>query len=172
MSDQFLAEIRIVGFGFAPNGWATCDGQLMPIRQNTALFALLGTMYGGDGKTTFGLPNIDGSVMMGPGQGNGLSERFIGETGGEAGVTLAQAQMPYHSHNMQGANTTGDTPVPDNHSLARYPGQYQDNTSANLNVMAGASLPLQGNSQPHNNMQPYLTLLHVIALQGIFPPRP
>ncbi|MEA2473924.1 MAG: hypothetical protein QOE06_1839 [Thermoleophilaceae bacterium] len=170
--DPFLAEIRIVGFNFAPKGWAQCDGQLMKIVQNTALFALLGTIYGGDGKTTFGLPNIDGSVVMGAGQGTGLSDRYVGETGGEYSVTLSQAQMPFHSHTMQGANTTGDNPVPAGNTLARYPGQYQDNVSANLEVMAGASLPFQGNGLPHNNMQPYLTLLHVIALQGVFPPRP
>jgi microcystin-dependent protein len=171
MSDPFVAEVRIVGFSFAPKGWATCDGQLLSISQNTALFSLLGTMYGGDGKSTFGLPNIDGSVVMGQGAGTGLSERYIGETGGAAAELLQQAQMPQHTHNMQGANTTGDTPVPDVHSLARYPGQYQDDTSQNLANMALQSLPPQGGGLPHNNMQPYQVLLYVVAMQGVFPPR-
>ena len=175
MSDQFLAEVRIVGFNFPPTGWAFCNGQVMPISQNTALFALLGTSFGGDGKSTFALPNLQGSAPLhaGSGQGQGLSERFLGEQSGSQFITLLQSEMPFHTHALRAANTTGDTPVPNpNNSLARYPGQYQTNSSANLQMMAPQALPVAGGSLPHNNMMPYLTLNFVIALQGIFPQRP
>ena len=171
MSSPFLAEIRIVGFNFAPTGWATCDGQLLPISQNTALFALLGTFYGGDGKSTFALPDLDGRVAIHQGQGQGLADRFLGETGGAETVTLLTSEIPIHTHQLRGANVTGDTPVPDNHSLARYPGQYQTNTSTQTAFMAPQALTPAGGSQPHNNLQPYQVLLYVIAMQGVFPAR-
>ena len=167
--DPFIAEIRIVAFDFAPNGWAPCDGQLLPITQNTALFSILGTTFGGDGKTTFALPNIDGSVVMGPGEGAGLSQRYTGETGGEASVTLQSAQIPSHTHTMQAASGDGTQPEPD--SLASCPGQYQT-AAPPATQMAPAALSSAGSGIPHNNMQPYLVLRHVIALTGTFPPRP
>jgi microcystin-dependent protein len=122
VADPFVAEIRIVGFNFPPKGWATCDGQLLAISQNTALFSLLGTTYGGDGKSTFALPNLDASFVMGPGQGQGLSLRDLGETGGEAAVTLLQSEMPAHPHAANAFDNVGTTPVPQNDTLARYPG--------------------------------------------------
>ena len=171
MTDQFLAEIRMVGFNFPPTGWTTCDGQLLPISQNTALFSLLGTNFGGNGKTTFGLPNLDGSFAMDWGDGKGLSQRFIGETGGEDSVTLLQSEMPFHTHSINALDAVGTTPVPTGAVLARYPGLYQDNTSQNLNAMAFQSLGITGNSLPHNNLMPFLTVNYVIAMQGIFPAR-
>ena len=172
MSDQFLAEIRIVGFNFPPSGWATCDGQLMSISQNTALFSLLGTYFGGDGKSNFGLPNLAGSFAMAWGDGQGLSSRYLGESGGEASVTLTQSEMPAHNHMLGALDATGSTPVPTNDVLARYPGAYQTNSSSNLGKMAFQSLTVAGNGFPHNNLQPYLTMVYIIALQGIFPARP
>lgn len=171
MADPFVAEIRTVGFNFAPVGWATCDGQLLPISQNTALFALLGTYYGGDGKSTFALPNLQGSFAMGSGQGQGLSERYLGEQGGEATVTLLQSEMPTHIHMAQALDAAGNVPTPPNQTLARYPGAYQTTSTSGLAAMSPAALPVAGSSQPHNNLQPYLTLLFVIAMQGVFPPR-
>ena len=172
MADPFVAEIRLVGFNFPPKGWATCDGQLLPISQNTALFSLLGTNFGGDGKSTFGLPNLDGSFPVGQGQGQGLTDRFIGESGGAEAVTLIDSEIPFHQHMIQALDAVGDNPVPIGNTLARYPGAYQQNTSANLNPMALQQLAPAGGSQPHNNMQPYLTMLYIIAMQGVFPARP
>jgi microcystin-dependent protein len=171
MSDQFVAEIRIFGFNFAPTGWALCDGQLMPISQNTALFSLLGTMYGGDGKSTFALPNLQGNAALHQGQGPGLSERFVGEMGGSASVTLLESEMPLHPHTLSaslipadGPNPTGAyTAAPGNDNLYAAP--------AGLQAMAVQCLPVAGGSLPHNNMQPYLTMNFCIALQGVFPPR-
>jgi microcystin-dependent protein len=171
VSDPFVAEIRTVGFNFAPTGWATCDGQILPISQNTALFSLLGTYYGGDGKSTFALPNLQGSFAMGAGQGGGLSERYVGEQGGEATVTLLQSEMPAHIHRVQALDAAGNNPAPPNLTLSRYPGAYQSNSSSGLTAMSPNALPVAGSSLPHNNLQPYLTLLFVIAMQGIFPPR-
>jgi microcystin-dependent protein len=175
MSDQFVAEIRIFPFNFAPTGWAFCDGQLMPISQNTALFSLLGTVYGGDGKSTFALPNLQGSVPMQPGQGQGLSLRDLGEQSGVESITLLNSEIPVHAHTLrasvedgtQGSLTTGIT-------LATSVGGalYHDNTSQNLVSMAPQALAPAGGGLPHNNMQPYLTLNFCIALQGIFPQRP
>jgi len=174
VADPFVAEIRIFPFNFAPKGWALCNGQLMPISQNTALFSLLGTTYGGDGKSTFALPDLQGSAAMHPGQGPGLSLHDLGETGGSDTVTLLQSEIPAHTHGLRGSNTTGDNPVPGGNTLAR-PGQttiYQQNSSANLVQIAPEALPPAGSSLPHNNLMPYLTLQFCIALQGVFPPRP
>ena len=171
MSDQFVAEIRIFGFNFAPNGWALCDGQLLPISQNTALFSLLGTQYGGDGKSTFALPNLQGSAAIQQGQGNGLSERFVGETGGSQTVTLNASEMPLHAHTLSASILPADSPNPTGAYTAA-PGN--DNLYAAPNgvqPMASQCLPAAGGSQPHNNMQPYLTMNFCIAMQGIFPPR-
>lgn len=175
MSDQFVAEIRIFPFNFPPTGWAFCQGQLMPISQNTALFALLGTTYGGDGKSTFALPDMQSNAPMQPGQGQGLSLRDLGEMSGVESITLLESEIPVHTHIARATNEIaelqGATPTT---ILGRSSGsnQYQSNTSANLVMMAFQELPIAGGSLPHNNMQPYLTLNFCIALQGIFPQRP
>jgi microcystin-dependent protein len=172
MADPFVAEIRIFPFNFPPKGWAFCNGQLMPISQNTAVFALLGTTYGGDGKSTFALPNLEGRAPMHPGQGPGLSLHDLGESGGSETVTLLESEIPAHTHTLRGNNTQGDSPIPTGNTLARYSGNvYQQNVSSNLTAMAPQSLAPAGGGLPHNNMQPYLTLSFCIALQGIFPAR-
>jgi microcystin-dependent protein len=175
MSDQFVAEIRIFPFNFAPTGWAFCNGQLLPISQNTALFSLLGTTYGGDGKSTFALPNLQGSTPMQQGQGPGLSQRFLGEVGGEQNVTLIQTEMPVHSHGALGASGTGQNSPVGNawaSGLKTGPSVYTPSGTQNNDVaMNPLALAISGGSQPHNNMMPFLTLNFCIALQGIFPPR-
>lgn len=176
MSDQFVAEIRIFPFNFAPTGWAFCAGQLMPISQNTALFALLGTTYGGDGKSTFALPDMQGNSPMQPGQGQGLSLRDLGELSGVQSVTLIQSEMPVHNHVMQANALVGNIAAPAaDRALARS-GQgfaYSTTFAANQVVpMNAQALSVAGASLPHNNMMPYLTLNFCIALQGIFPQRP
>lgn len=174
MADPFVAEIRIFPFNFAPKGWAFCNGQLLPISQNTALFSLLGTTYGGDGKSTFALPDLQGSAAMHPGQGQGLSLRDLGEQGGAETVTLLESEMPAHTHAVTNMSDPGTLQVPGpDRILARSANAtaYQTNTSANLQPMAFQALAPAGGSLPHNNMQPYLTLNFNIALQGVFPPR-
>ncbi len=175
MSNPFLAEIRIFAGNFAPKGWAQCDGQLMPISQNTALFSLLGTTFGGDGKSSFGLPNLQGNAPMYWGQGSGLTLRDIGESGGEQAVTLLQSEVPPHTHNLQASARDADLNNPSpNNSLARStPGYIYKAPAANLPTQQLASQVLApaGGSQPHNNLQPYLTLTFIIALQGVFPAR-
>jgi microcystin-dependent protein len=171
MSDPFVAEIRIFGCDFAPTGWATCDGQLLPISQNTALFSLLGTFYGGDGKSTFALPNFDGSAAMHQGQGAGLSDRFIGETGGEQSVTLLQTEMPLHDHFVTASNQIGTDRTPGGEDLARSKGMNLYGPSGTAVLMDPQATSAAGGSLPHNNMSPYLTMTFCIALQGIFPPR-
>ncbi len=175
MADPFVAEIRIFPFNFAPKGWAWCDGQLMPISQNTALFSLLGTTYGGDGKSTFALPNMQGNAPMHPGQGPGLSLHDLGETGGSETVTLLESEIPSHSHSMRAHNgDQADAQNPSaNTSLAQSANgfAYQQTTDSNLTNMAAETLTPAGGDQPHNNMMPYLTLYFNIALQGVFPPR-
>lgn len=172
--DPFVAEIRIFPFNFAPKGWATCDGQLLPISQNTALFSLLGTTYGGDGKSTFALPNMQGSAPMQPGQGQGLSSRFLGETGGVETVTLQQAELPIHQHLMRDHDIdVGELNAPSpTRSLAKSANSTIYTAPANLQAMAAQALTPAGSSLPHNNMMPYLTLTFCIALQGVFPQRP
>lgn len=172
MADQFVAEIRIFPFNFAPTGWAFCNGQLLPISQNTALFSLLGTTYGGDGKSTFALPNLQGSSPMHQGQGPGLSLRVLGEVGGEQNVTLLVTEMPAHSHGVQAA-TTPDQLTPVNNVWASGQKGFGNSyapppANSPMNPFATS---IAGGSLPHNNMMPYLTLNFCIALQGIFPPR-
>jgi microcystin-dependent protein len=171
MSDQFVGEIRIFPFNFPPRGWAFCQGQLMPISQNTALFSLLGTFYGGDGKSTFALPDMQGNAPMQPGQGNGLSLRDLGEESGVENVTLLLSEMPLHTHGMIGVEDNGTFKTPANMIFGGGNQVYLNPaaTNAQLNPQA---LALTGGSLPHNNMQPYLTLNYCIALQGIFPQRP
>jgi microcystin-dependent protein len=172
VSDPFVAEIRIFPFNFAPRGWAFCDGQLMPISQNTALFSLLGTTYGGDGKSNFALPNMQGNAPMHPNQGPGLSPHSLGETGGSTTVTLLQTQMPAHTHFLTAhTQDPADTNVVSpNASLAASSNGtlYQDTQNATLAVVAIGPV---GGSVPHNNLQPYLTLNFCIALQGVYPAR-
>jgi microcystin-dependent protein len=172
MADPFVAEIRIFPFNFAPKGWAWCDGQLMPLSQNTALFSLLGTTYGGDGKSTFALPNLQGRAPMHPGQGPGLSLHDLGEESGAETVTLLQTEMPAHPHAMRGDTVdTADTNVPSpNASFAQSTGGTLYQASQNTQLAPEALTPA-GGDQPHNNMQPYLTFYFNIALQGVFPPR-
>lgn len=171
MSNPFLAEIRVMPFNFAPTGWAFCDGQLIPTSQNTALFALLGTTYGGDGRSNFALPNLGGSMAMGFGQGPGLSDRVLGETIGEATVTLIGSQMPAHSHSLMGG-ASGLTTSPANAAMAPpTTGAAVYRTPGKLAMMAAESIGPTGGSQPHENRQPYLGLSFCIALQGVFPAR-
>jgi len=174
MSNPFLAEIRIFTAGFAPKGWAQCDGQLMPISQNTALFSLLGTTYGGNGTSNFALPNLQGCASMQAGQGPGLTLRDLGETAGEQTVTLLQTEMPAHSHTAQGAASGGQpSPVTNEWGQAGKglgflyaPSGAQTNTQ-----MSPFALTIAGGNLPHNNMQPFLGLMFIIALQGVFPAR-
>ena len=176
MADPFVAEIRIFPFNFAPKGWAFCDGQLLPISQNTALFSLLGTTYGGDGRSNFALPDLQGSAPMHPGQGPGLSLHDLGEASGSENVTLLQTEMPAHTHAFMASNEIGEDRKPGNEAMARSTGGplYGPAPSPplTLTAMAIEALPPVGADFPHNNMMPYLTLNFCIALQGVFPPRP
>jgi microcystin-dependent protein len=178
MSNPFVCEIRIFPFNFAPKGWAFCDGQLMSISQNTAVFSLLGTFYGGDGKVTFALPNLQGSSAMHTTQYSGNSpfgEFSLGQTGGEQYVTLLTSEMPAHTHTMQGdadvnnalaVSPSGAVPVNASPTLL-----YSNSATPQLALMNPAMISVYGGSQPHNNMMPYLTLNYCIALQGVYPPR-
>jgi microcystin-dependent protein len=175
VSSPFVAEIRIFPFSFAPVGWAFCDGQILPLSQNTALFSLLGTTYGGNGTSNFALPNLQGAAPMFYGQGAGLSLRDIGETGGSPEVTLLDSEAPQHQHSLQAATHTAnlDNPGPNN-ALARSTPQLMYKLpagAASPQPLADASVTPQGGSQPHNNLMPYMTLNFCIALQGVFPPR-
>jgi microcystin-dependent protein len=171
VTSPFVAEIRMFAGNFAPTGWATCDGQLLPISQNTALFSLLGTFYGGDGKSTFALPNLQGNAPLHQGQGQGLSEYFLGQEGGSQFVTLLVSEIPFHTHSMvTAAGDPAESNVATGNAIA----------GSSLNVftstltptpMAPQTLAPAGGSLPHNNMMPYLTLTFIIAMQGIFPPR-
>lgn len=175
MSEPFIAEIRIFAGNFAPRGWAFCNGQLLPISQNTALFSLLGTTYGGDGRTTMALPDLQGRAPMHPGQGPGLTARQLGEIGGAETVTLNETQIPAHAHALRASNAAADeegtTTAADN-----VPGEPElanqlYGAASNLQTMSGSMVPEEGGSQPHNNMQPFLAISFIIALVGIFPSR-
>ena len=173
--DPFVAEIRIFPFNFPPKGWAWCQGQLLPLSQNTALFSLLGTTYGGDGKSNFALPDMQGNVPMHPGQGPGLSLHDLGETGGSQTVSLLESEIPSHSHTMMGVNLPSDqaAPTPSRgiarsiNAAAYVAGNPQPATVA----MSDNMIAPAGGDQPHNNMMPYLTCYFNIALQGVYPPR-
>jgi microcystin-dependent protein len=171
VADPFVAEIRIFPFNFAPKGWAWCDGQLLPLSQNTALFSLLGTTYGGDGKSTFALPNLQGSAPMHPGQGPGLSLHDLGETSGSQTVTLLESEIPAHSHAVSASGGDGTDQTPANSKLATGIGIGQYAAPGALTQLSPNALTPAGGNQPHNNMQPYLTFYFNIALQGVFPPR-
>ncbi|MEA2715731.1 MAG: hypothetical protein QOI99_48 [Actinomycetota bacterium] len=168
MSEPFLAEIRMFGGNFAPRGWAMCNGQILPISQNTALFSLLGTTFGGNGQTTFALPDLRGRVPMHTGQGPGLSNVNLGEVGGSESVTLLQTQMPQHSHGVAASNGAAGASRPANNFLAAG-GAYAPATDGT--VMNPAMIGVSGGGQPHPNRQPYLGLTFIIALEGIFPSR-
>jgi microcystin-dependent protein len=170
--DPFVAEIRIFPFNFAPKGWAFCDGQILPLSQNTALFSLLGTTYGGDGKSNFALPDMQGNAPMHPGQGPGLSLHDLGESGGSDTVTLLESEMPAHSHNWMTSNQDGTDQSPVNEMFAGGVGGIAMYAApASITQLAPNALPPAGGNQPHNNLMPYLTLTFCIALQGVFPPR-
>jgi microcystin-dependent protein len=174
MADPFVAEIRIFPFNFAPKGWAWCDGQLMPLSQNTALFSLLGTTYGGNGKSNFALPDLQGRAPMHPRQGSGLSLHDLGETGGSETVTLLESEMPAHAHVVNAQNSFANSNDPAGLVLARPFGGgnlYKIPGGAALSTMAPQAISPAGGDQPHNNLQPYLTFYFCIALQGVFPPR-
>ena len=169
MSEPFLAEIRIYGFNFPPRGWAQCDGQILQINQNQSLFSLLGTTFGGDGRTTFGLPELRGRTPVHLGAYNGGPSRTWGERSGEEAHVLTEAEMPNHQHSWQASNEAGDAPIPAGNLLGAFNNAYR---AADNNVsLAPASVANAGNSQGHNNMQPYLALNFCIALQGLFPSR-
>lgn len=173
MADPFVAEVRIFPFNFPPKGWAFCDGQLLPLSQNTALFSLLGTTYGGDGKSNFALPNMQGNACMHPGQGPGLSLHDLGETGGSQTVTLLESEIPSHNHGMNAQNApTSQVADPTGATFARPASGnlFTTNLTSPVNMASNALAPA-GGDQPHNNMMPYLTLNFCIALQGVFPPR-
>lgn len=171
MSNPFVAEIRMFAGGFAPRGWATCDGQLMPISQNTALFSLLGTFYGGDGKSTFALPNFEGSAPIGQGQSTTGTQYFIGEQSGTQFVTLLQTEMASHNHSALPKLGLGNSQTPSAQSWAGSNNAKQYvNTNPNT-PMSPLALSVTGGSQPHNNMPPFLVVTFIIALQGVFPAR-
>ena len=165
--DPFLGEIRIFAGNFAPRGWALCDGQILPIAQNSALFALLGAAYGGDGRSTFALPNLQGRAPMHWGEGPGLTPRAVGEAGGEEAVALLQSQLPAHAHPVGAVATAGDAHSPSGAVLADAP-VYASHPSTTL---APQTVAAAGASHPHNNMMPSLPLQFIIALEGVFPPR-
>jgi microcystin-dependent protein len=173
MADPFVAEIRICAFNYPSKGWAWCDGQLLPISQNVALFSLLGTTYGGNGESTFALPDLQGRSPMHPGQGPGLSLHDLGETGGSETVTLLESEIPTHSHALRASSNDGDLRAPSpNRVLARSTSRPGYSANAPDVSMAVEALTPAGAGLPHNNMQPYLTFYFNIALQGIFPQRP
>jgi microcystin-dependent protein len=172
--DQFLGQVELVGFTFAPIGWATCEGQILPISQYTALFSLLGTTYGGDGKSTFALPDLRGRRVVGMGQGPGLDDYPIGQMVGEESVTLILSQLPTHTHAILASG-----PVPPSPDSLGPIGNVWAATVPFLYNAGGTPVPMNpgtlepaGGSQPHNNLSPYLTMTYIIAMQGVFPSRP
>jgi microcystin-dependent protein len=171
MSDPFVAEIRMFAGNFAPTGWALCDGQLMPISQNTALFSLLGTIYGGDGKSTFALPDLQGSAPMMWGQGAGLSLYDQGQVGGSPNITLLETEMPVHTHTANAKTSLGNSQTPTDQAWAGSNAAKQYVNTAPNTPMGFQALAISGASLPHNNMSPYLVVTFIIALQGVFPPR-
>lgn len=172
MSSPFVAEIRIFGFNFPPRNWASCGGQIIPISQNTALFSLIGTFYGGNGTTNFALPNLQGSIALGCGQGPSLSDRPLGETGGTGSVALLQTEMPAHTHAaVPGTSTRADRANAANNFLAS-PADATYAAAAAATTMNTSMVSVTGSGFPHNNMQPYLVLNFCIALTGVYPARP
>lgn len=175
MSEPFLAEVRMVGFNFAPRGWAFCDGQILPINQNQSLYSLLGTTYGGDGRTSFALPDLRGRVPIHTGRSNGGGEHRLGQKSGEETHTLAANEMPQHNHGVQGVNETADSPNPNGTFPARpvsaVGAVYADTSFQGSGNLGAAAVANVGGGQAHNNMQPYIAVNFCIALQGLFPSR-
>jgi len=171
MSEPFIAEIRIFAGNFAPRSWAFCDGQLIPLSQNTALFSLIGTTYGGDGRTTMALPNLQGRAPMHPGRGPGLTARRLGDKGGATEVTLSESQIPYHIHTQMGTDrrSRGETPTETSVLSDTVISTYK--SSGTSVPMATEAIGSAGGSQAHNNLQPLLALNFIIALQGLYPSR-
>src|SRR6056297_254627 len=169
MSEPFVAEIRIFAGNFAPRGWAFCNGQLIPVSQNTALFSLIGTTYGGDGRSTTALPDLQGRAPMHPGRGPGLTSRRLGQRGGTETVTLSEAQLPNHAHSMEVSVEDGERRDPGDSYFGRGNAIYAD--PSNAGSMASQSLPNTGGSQAHINLQPYLAINFIIALVGLYPSR-
>lgn len=169
--EPFLGEIRFVGFNFAPVGWALCNGQLINIRDNTALFALLGTQYGGDGRNTFALPDLQGRVAIGAGNGAGLTPRVNGQEGGQEAVTLTIPQMPKHTHNLKAVSGAADSTTPAANLPANSATTPVYSTKTADTTMRSSIVATTGNNQPHENMQPFTTMTCIIALEGIFPSR-
>jgi microcystin-dependent protein len=172
MDAPFIGMLALFGFNFPPRGWAQCNGQLLPIAQNTALFSLLGTQYGGNGTTTFGLPDLRGRVPIHLGQGPGLSNYSQGQVGGTENVTLLATEMPAHTHTLRGITEAGSTAVPTGAMLANTGALDKEyGVPGTLTTMHASAISPAGSGQPHSNMQPYLVLNYCIALQGIFPSR-
>ena len=171
MSEPFVAEVKIYACNFAPRGWAFCNGQLLPIAQNTALFSLVGTTYGGDGRTTLGLPNLQGRAAMHPGNGPGLSSRRLGEVGGRTTETLSTGQMPQHNHLLNGNSETTTTSDPAGAQLADTAPLKGYGPSRDNEILASQAVTNAGGGQPHNNLQPFQSLNFVIALLGVYPSR-
>jgi microcystin-dependent protein len=171
MSSPFLGEIRAVGFAFAPSGWATCDGQILAIQQNTALFSLLGVNFGGNGTTNYGLPNLQGSAPVGWGQGRGLSSYTIGDTGGAPNVTIDQTTTPVHHHNPFYGDNEPATESSPNGNLYAGTNNPTYGTAASTAAFAAQTVQALGGGEAHENMAPYQTLLYVICLSGDFPAR-
>lgn len=178
MSDAYIGEIRLFAGNFAPVNWALCYGQLLPITQNTALFSILGTQYGGDGKTNFALPDLRGRVPIHQGQGPGLTDRVVGEEGGSEYVTLLVTEMPGHNHTPQGVAATGVDSTPSGGVWGQPPSPGRGHPAPPLYIQAAPdqamspnALGVAGNSMPHNNMQPYVAMNYIICLNGMFPPR-
>ncbi|WP_409267397.1 phage tail protein [Massilia sp. BHUDP2] len=176
--DSYIGEVRIFTGQYAPNGWADCNGQLLSIQQYSTLFAVIGAIYGGDGRTTFALPNLNGRVPLHQGTGNGLTPRVVGQVGGSAAVTLDQTQMPAHVHLPQALDNQGSTTDPTAAVWAKTPkaGKAKVDTPGYYptpdTAMNAQALGPAGSGQPHNNMQPYLPLRFIISLEGVFPSRP
>lgn len=179
MSDPFVGEIRMFAGNFAPYNWAFCQGQIIPIQSNTALFALLGTYYGGNGQTNFALPDLRGNVPLGAGNGIGLTPHVIGERSGTPTVTLLSSEMPMHGHGLNASSANGSVPPGSGATLGRpVKGSLQGSTTGLMYSTGGANVPMttpvlgiSGGSQPHNNMMPYLAMNYIIALRGVFPAR-
>lgn len=171
MSEPFIAEIRIFAGNFAPRSWAFCNGQLLPISQNTALFSLIGTTYGGDGRTTTALPNMKGRAPMHPGRGPGLTQRRLGEFGGIEQVVLTEAQLPAHNHILKVSSKNGNSNLPEGKTFANSSIPVASVYSSGAPNKNGGSTDNTGGSLPHNNMQPFLTLNYIIAIQGLYPSR-
>jgi microcystin-dependent protein len=171
MSEPFLGEIRVFALNFEPRGWAACDGRLLPISVNTALFSILGTTFGGDGRTTFGLPNLRGRIPLGAGAGPGLTPRNLGESAGTETVTLSLNQLPPHNHAAKCNSGNGNQYGPANHYWAQDAGGAKEYGATGTGKMSAAAIGLAGGSQPHSNLQPYTVVNYCIALTGIFPPR-